>query len=146
MRNGRTEEMKGVEGGMEGRGGKKWKDEGRSGKMREEWKGEGLSQQVTNQPIVSDWEDGHTQCHSPSKPHWHTQSHLQTQSLNKEKFNTQLSIRRSIIYKNTGLVRHHIYLKHVHCSFQQHFTEHPCLVGSCLFLTLLPLSVHGLLQ
>ena len=88
-----------MEGRKKRRGWKeKWKEkEGRSGKMREEWKGEGLSQQVTNQkqvPIVSDWENGHTQCHSPSKPHWHTQSHLQTQSLNKEKLNTQLSIRR----------------------------------------------------
>lgn len=50
------------------------------------------------------------------------------------------------LYNDPVTTTTYSYFKYVHCSLEQHFTEHPGFVGSCLSVSLLSLCVHCLLQ
>ena len=50
------------------------------------------------------------------------------------------------LYNDPVTMTTYSYFKYVNCSLEQHFTEHPGFVGSCLSVSLLSLCVHSLLQ
>ena len=50
------------------------------------------------------------------------------------------------LYNDPVTTTTYSYFKYVHCSLEEHFTEHPGFVGSCLSVSLLSLCVHCLLQ